>query len=112
MGQFLPPDHSKGDANTVGGYTAVHARPPGFEGKDGASYTAEIVTDEVGGGKYGAYLIFVNWGYSSENAIGHLETGYLIYASTEEEARTKLGAISLNDAKSHLDRLIGITGAR
>ena len=45
MGQFLPADHSKGDANTLGGYMAVHARPAAFEGSDGASYSAEIVTD-------------------------------------------------------------------
>ena len=27
MGRFLPPDHSKGDEHTLGGYMAVHARP-------------------------------------------------------------------------------------
>ena len=48
MSQFLPADHSKGDANTVGGYTLVHARPPAFEGKDGTSYSVEVMADTTG----------------------------------------------------------------
>ena len=40
MAQFRQPDHSKGDANTLGGYIAVHDRPAAFEGADGFSYTA------------------------------------------------------------------------
>ncbi len=48
MGRFLPPDHSKGDPNTIGGYMAVHDRPAAFEGSDGASYSVEIVTDTSG----------------------------------------------------------------
>lgn len=127
MGQFLPPDHSKGDPNTIGGYAAVHGRPAAFEGKDGASYSAEIVVDAIVGSPivcrdaamrpsvdqriqadehYGAYLMFVCWGYGTNNAIGHLETDYLAFAPTEHQARAKLGTIPLNDAKSHLDRLI------
>ena len=47
MGQFLPADHSLGDANTIGGYMAVHARPAAFEGKDGVSYSVEILADET-----------------------------------------------------------------
>ncbi len=49
MGRFLPPDHDAGDPNTIGGYQAVHARPAAFEGRDGASYSIEIVVDETGG---------------------------------------------------------------
>ena len=36
-GKHLPPDHDLGDANTIGGYMAVHARPAAFEGRDGMS---------------------------------------------------------------------------
>lgn len=63
MGQFLPADHARGDANTIGGYMAVHARPAAFEGKDGASYSVEIVADETGerGKQFGAFLLFVKW---------------------------------------------------
>jgi hypothetical protein len=33
--RFRQPDHSKGDASTIGGYAAVHDRPAAFEGSDG-----------------------------------------------------------------------------
>ena len=63
MSQFLPADHSLGDANTIGGYMAVHARPAAFEGKDGVSYSVEIMADETGekDRPFGAYLLFVKW---------------------------------------------------
>ena len=108
MGQFLPADHTKGDANTVGGYTAVHARPPAFEGKDGASYSAEIMTDETGDPSrpWAAYLFFVRYGQGDPVASGHVETEYLRYAETEEAARNLVGAMQLNDAVSELNKVI------
>jgi hypothetical protein len=108
MGQFLPADHSKGDANTIGGYMAVHNRPAAFEGSDGASYSVEIVTD-VGDEKdhpFGAYLLFVRWRATDPVATGHLETDFLGYGATEEEARAAVGKLSLSDVKSRLDELI------
>ena len=48
MSRFLPADHSKGDERTIGGYAAVHARPAAFEGRDGLSYSVEIMSDPVG----------------------------------------------------------------
>ena len=45
MGRFIPPDHSKGDESTLGGYMAVHARPAAFEGSDGMSYSVEILAE-------------------------------------------------------------------
>jgi len=62
-GRFLPPDHSRGDANTIGGYAAVHSRPAAFEGSDGMSYSVEIVVDEteIVGRPFGAYLLFMRW---------------------------------------------------
>lgn len=108
MGRFIPPDHSKGDPNTVGGYRAVHDRPAAFEGSDGASYSVEIVTDESGDKKtpFAAYLLFVRWGRGDPVASGHLETEFLSYATTEEEARRVVGEMKLNDAKAKLDALI------
>ena len=108
MGQFLPADHSKGDANTIGGYMAVHNRPAAFEGSDGASYSVEIVTD-VGAEKdrlFGAYLLFVRWRATDPVATGHLETEFIGYGATEEEARAVVGKLSLNEVKSRLDELI------
>ena len=108
MGQFLPADHSKGDANTIGGYTAVHARPPAFEGKDGASYSLEIMTDETGdpAQPWAGYLLFVRYGRGDPVASGHVETGYLRYAETEQGARTLVGAMQLNAALDELNNLI------
>jgi hypothetical protein len=108
MGQFLPADHSKGDANTVGGYIAVHARPPAFEGKDGSSYSVEIMTDETGdpAKPWAGYLLFVRYAHGDPVASGHIETGYLRYAETEEGARILVGAMSLNSALIELNNLI------
>lgn len=108
MGQFLPADHSKGDANTIGGYMAVHNRPAAFEGSDGASYSVEIVAD-VGDAEdhpFAAYLLFVHWRETDPVVTGHLETDFLGYGATEEEARAAVGKLSLNDVKSRLDELI------
>ncbi len=108
MGQFLPADHSRGDANTVGGYTAVHARPPAFEAKDGTSYSVETMTDETGdpARPWAGYLLFVRWGQGDPVASGHVETGYLRYADTEAEAKELVGAMLLNDAVAELNSAI------
>ncbi|HJR63365.1 MAG TPA: hypothetical protein VJ803_06655 [Gemmatimonadaceae bacterium] len=108
MGRFLPPDHSKGDERTIGGYMAVHARPAAFEGSDGLSYSVEIETDATDDpvDAYGGYLLFVRWGRGDPKVSGHLETDFLARAPTPEEARAKVGALSLDDVKRILDDLI------
>jgi hypothetical protein len=108
MGRFIPPDPSKGDPNTIGGYMAVHDRPAAFEGSDGASYSVEIVTDSTGetDRPFAAYLLFVQWGHGDPVATGHLETEFLAFAATESEARQGVGGLLLNDVKSKLDALI------
>ena len=108
MGQFLPADHTLGDANTIGGYRAVHARPAAFEGKDGASYSVEIIADEIAerGKQFAAYLFFVKWRSGDPVASGHLETDYLQYGATEADAIAKVGAMKLSEVRSLLDRLI------
>ena len=108
-GRFLPPDHSRGDANTIGGYAAVHSRPAAFEGSDGMSYSVEIVVDEteIVGRPYGGYLLFMRWRRVGAQGIeGHLETDYLAYGATEDTARDAVGAMTLNDVKALLESLI------
>jgi len=109
MARFIPPDHSKGDANTLGGYMAVHDRPAAFEGSDGFSYSAEIVTDRTGdaAAPFAAYLLFVKWArIGAQTPEGHVETDYLATAATEEDARAAVGAWRLSAVKSALDALI------
>ena len=109
MAQFLQPDFSKGDVNTVAGYAAVHGRPAAFEGSDGFSYSAEILADEDRdqAEPWGAYLFFVRWARVGASAPeGHLESDILARAAAEPEARWRVGATPLGDAKRVLDDLI------
>ena len=107
--RFQPPDHTKGDANTLGGYMAVHDRPAAFEGADGFSYSAEIVIDRTSDTAvpYAAYLLFVRWArIGAQSPEGHLETDYLAAAATETDARATVGALTLSAVKTALDDLI------
>lgn len=107
-GQHLPADHDAGDERTLGGYMAVHARPAAFEGLDGASYSADILTDTTGDDElpWGAYLFFVQWGRGEPEAVGHLETGFLVRGNSEEAVRRAAGQMSLLVVKATLDGLI------
>jgi len=108
-GQFLPADHSKGDANTLGGYMAVHDRPAAFDGSDGFSYSVEIVADATPGadGPFGAYLLFIQWArVGAASPQGHVETDYLAHGESELAARAAAGGMPLADVKRTLDALI------
>ena len=107
--RYRPPDHSKGDESTIGGYMAVHDRPAAFEGSDGFSYSVEIMAEETGDapGEWGAFFLFIRWArIGAQTPEGHLETDYLTRGPTEPAARTKLGNMPLVDVKVLLDRLI------
>ncbi len=110
MARHLPADHSLGDANTIGGYAAVHARPAAFEGADGCSYSVELAADATPGdpeGAWGAYFLFVRWRrYGEPGVDGHVETGYLAHGPPEADARDRLGATPLSDVKHALDAII------
>ena len=109
VAQFKRPDFSKGDPDTLAGYMAVHDRPAAFEGSDGFSYSVEILADEDPGQseRWGAYLFFVRWARIGASAPeGHLESAVLARAETENEARTRVGALSLSEVKTTLDALI------
>jgi len=109
MAQFKQPDFTKGDPDTLGGYSAVHDRPAAFEGSDGFSYSVEILADEDHTERqhWGAYLFFVKWARIGASAPeGHLESDVLARGFTEAEARERVGAMKLGDVKSVLDELI------
>jgi hypothetical protein len=92
---------------TLGGYQAIHGRPPAFEGSDGRAYSAGIFSEDVPGpdGRYGAAVIFVRWSASQE-PDGHLETGFLAHDADPARAEQAVGRMTLLDAKRHLDELI------
>jgi hypothetical protein len=108
-GQHLPPDHGRGDANTIGGYAAVHGRPAAFDGSDGLSYSVEIVTAPTGHPEHpwGAYLLFVQWSrVGATSPSGHLESDFLSEADAEADARAVVSALSLGEVRGVLHALI------
>jgi hypothetical protein len=108
-GQHLPPEYEKGDETTVGGYHAVHSRPAALEGRDGMSYSLDVLSDATGESArpYGAYLIFVQWArLGAQKAEGHLETDFLAWGENGGAAELALGALSLQEAQRALDALI------
>ena len=107
--RYRPPDHSKGDESTIGGYTAVHDRPAAFEGSDGFSYSVEMMVEPTGdaSGIWGAFFLFVKWArVGAQSPEGHLETEYLLTAASETDALTAIGETPLTEVKLLLDRLI------
>lgn len=112
-GRHLPADHSKGDANTIGGYMAVHARPAAFEGSDGFSYSVELATDESGepARPFGAFFLFLRWRrLGAQGVEGHLESDFLAWGDSADSAREALGRMTLADVKGVLDALIAARG--
>jgi len=108
-GQHLPADHSRGDANTIGGYAAVHGRPAAFEGPDGLSYSVEIVTAPTGHPErpWGAYLLFVQWArVGATTPSGHVETDFLAEADSEADAHAVVAALGLSEVRTALHAAI------
>ena len=111
--RYRPPDHAKGDANTIGGYAAVHDRPAAFEGSDGFSYSVEIMTEATAdpAAPWAAFFLFVKWSrLGAQSPEGHLETDYLLTAPNESDARAALGETPLTEVKALLDRSIVARG--
>lgn len=108
-GRFLPPDYSRGDESTVGGYAAVHGRAAGLEGKDGVSYSLEVLTDETGdpARPYGAYLLFLQWRRIGEQGVeGHLESEFIAFGATADAAAAQAQGTPLTECQRMLDALI------
>jgi len=104
--RYRPPDHSKGDESTIGGYAAVHDRPAAFEGSDGFSYSVEIMAEPTGS-QWRAFFLFIKWArIGAQTPEGHVESDYLAFGPTERDARDSLGHTPLDDVKALLDRLI------
>ncbi|MGD8699414.1 MAG: hypothetical protein PVJ43_08995 [Gemmatimonadales bacterium] len=92
---------------TLGGYWREHERPPAFSGRDGDSYTVEIITecaDAESVGPWCAYLFFLRW--RGSDPVGHVESEVLAEADNEEAVRATLEKLTLHEVKVLLDRLV------
>lgn len=94
--------------DTLGGYQAVHGRAAAFEGCDGEPYTAAVETDDSGDpdAPWAAYLVFIRWAQTGTAIMGHLETGDLAAAASEDAARAALEALPLARIRELLDETI------
>jgi len=55
-------------------------------------------------------LLFVRWG-GGEKPVGHLETDYLAFGATADDALAPVLALTLEEVKAHLDRCVARSGA-
>lgn len=92
------------DDTTLGGYQQMHGRPPAFGAADGQAYSVATFTADAEG-KFGAALLFVRWG-GGEHPVGHLETDFLAFGATADEAQASLLALTLEQVKAHLDACV------
>lgn len=103
LNPIAPPD---ADESTLGGYSAVYGRAAAFHGCDGQPYTVAVETEKSDDESWAAYLVFLRWAGSGSAVMGHLETGDLVSAATEGEARAKLEELPLAHVKELLDETI------
>jgi hypothetical protein len=57
-------------------------------------------------GRYGAAVLFVRWSADGDAAVGHLESDYIEYGDTADEARDAIRRLTLHQLKAQLDHLI------
>ncbi len=103
-----PPD------STFGGYVTEHSRPPAFEGRDGAAYTASVYVSDFPDdrGQFGAAVLFVRWSPAGDQPMGHVETPVLERAATRAQATAAVEAKSLHEVKALLDEAIRVSEER
>ncbi|MFQ5702806.1 MAG: hypothetical protein ACE5HT_02160 [Gemmatimonadales bacterium] len=68
----------------------------------------EVFADETPceDGRYGAAVLFIRWSSSRGGPDGHLETEYLAFGNSPEQAGRAIEDLTLYELKEHLDRLI------
>lgn len=93
---------------TLGGYMHKHERAAAFGGSDGHAYSVGVYLAEEPNerGLYGAALLFVRWSPEGDRPVGHVETGFLAWGRTSEEADERIKVLSLFDVKAALDEAI------
>ena len=94
--------------HSLGGYFAVHDRPPAYEGTDGHPYTVSMEIQHTGNlrAPFSGYLVFPRWAQSGVGIVGHVETETLVEARTTEEASEQLEALSVHRVQELLEQAI------
>ena len=80
---------------TLGGYMAQHGRAAAFGGSDGHAYSVGLYVDDEPDqrGRFGAALLFVRWDAAGAAPVGHVETEFLAWGRTPDEAEERLKEI-------------------
>lgn len=96
------------DDHTLGGYFAVHARPPAFEAVDGQPYTVSIETERTGDLRtpVAGYLVFPRWAATGLGVVGHVESPLLWRGATRREVAEEAGALSLGEVQRLLNEAV------
>ena len=102
------PNHDEVSDASLGGYFAVHNRPPAYEGTDGHPYTVSIEIQQTGNlrSPFSGYLVFPRWAQTGVGIVGHVETETLVEARTTDEADERLKALSLHRVQELLEQAI------
>lgn len=103
------PKAGKGeDDHTLGGYFAVHTRPPGFEAADGQPYTVSIETERTGDlrAPVAGYLVFPRWAATGLGIVGHAETPVLWRGASRQAVAEEAGALTLHEVQRLLNEAV------
>ena len=97
-----PPD------STLGGYLAVHDRPPAFAGLDRQPYTVSVEVEKRANlrAPWIAYLVFPCWAETGLGIVGHVETPVLWEGRAHAEVEELVGQTPLTRVKELLDEAI------
>lgn len=96
------------DDSTLGGYFAVHSRPPAFEACDGQPYTVSIETERSPDlrAPVAGYLLFPRWAETGVGIVGHVATPLLWRGPTKEAVVEAAGAASLRMVQRLLNEAV------
>ncbi|MEQ1856314.1 MAG: hypothetical protein ABL963_07585 [Longimicrobiales bacterium] len=96
------------DDSTLGGYFAVHDRPPAYTGPDGHPYTVSPETEKTSNlrSPYAGYLVFLRWAQTGVGIVGHVETPTLVECTSHDEAIQRLGELTLLEVQHLLGEAV------
>lgn len=96
------------DDHTLGGYLAVHSRPPAFEACDGQAYTVSIETERSGDlrAPVAGFLVFPRWADTGLGIVGHVETPLLWRGSSRGAVVAQAGAVTLHEVQRLLNEAV------